>query len=393
MISGLATESAGELPAIETVATGVPTVTSLDAIDRSAWDCLAASAVEPNAFYAPGYTLSAYGFCTNAAKPRALVAHSGIGRQLIGLLPVVSAWSALRLPVPAIVAQQPYSPLSVPLLARDHAEVAAGALIDAAAASGARLISLPAMVLDGPAFKALGAAMAKRGIVPTIANKYERAALDARQDVEVYLRGGLGTKRLKELRRLRHRLDDEGVVAFKFHTDLSAVAAAVDRFLVLEARGWKGAGGTALGQNEGDARFVRAAAAEGSFQIAELSVNGRLIASGLIMRQGDRAFFFTIAYDETLSRYSPGVQLTLELTRLFAADPTLSLVDSTADAGHPMIDHMWREGLAVGDLLIPTRANDRTAAAIVALMAARGGLRSKLKVLWHRIQTAKKART
>lgn len=382
-------ERAGELPALAPVAPGVPTIMPLSQIPRSAWDSLGNRAVEPNAFFAAGYSVPAFGR-GDRASPRALVAHAGAaGRQLIGLLPVVSAWSALRLPVPALVARQPYSPLTVPLLCRDHAEAAAGALIDAAAATGARLVSLPAMTLDGPGFDALQAAMLKRGIVATVANQHERAALDASQDAETYLRNGLGSKKLKELRRLRHRLDDEGTVVLAVHTEPEAVVGALERFLVLEALGWKGAGGTGLGQSESDAAFVRGAAGQGMFEIAELTVDERLIASGIVMRQGDRAFFFKIAYDETLSRYSPGVQLTLELTRLFAADPTIALVDSTADAGHPMIDHMWRERLSVGDLLIPTRPNDPIAAAIVALMAARRTARSQIKALLHRRKTVK----
>lgn len=383
-------DSAGALPASAPMAPGLADTMPLALIARSAWDRLAGAAVEPNAFFAPGYALPAFG-CSRESSPRALVAHGGT--RLIGLVPVVSAWSALRLPVPALVAQQPYSPLTVPLLCREHAEQAAGALIDAAAAAGARLLSLPAMTLDGPAFAAITAAMDKRGLVATIHNRHDRAALDASQDAETYLRSGYGSKRLKDLRRLRNRLEEEGTVGFTVARGPTATAAALERFFALEAQGWKGQAGTGLGQRASDADFARAAAAAGSFEIAELTVDDRVIASGIVMRQGDRALFFKIAYDETLARYSPGVQLTVELTRLFAADPAIALVDSTADAGHPMIDHVWRERLSVGDLLIPTHAKDPIAGAIVALMAARRGLRAQLKGLLHRIKTVKETRT
>lgn len=392
-MNGTAMDSVGELPTLAPASPGVPTMVPLRQVSRPAWDDLAASTLEPNAFFAASYTLPAFGLCDHAAQPKALLAHAGSSRQLVGLLPVVSAWKALRLPVPALVAHQPYSPLTVPLLSLDHAETAAGALIDAAAAGGMRVLSLPAMVLDGPAFAAISAAMTRRGIAPTIHNRHLRAALDATQDAETYLRAGFGAKRLKDLRRLRHRLDEEGQVGFTFAKDQAAVAAALERFLVLEAKGWKGAGGTGLGQSEGDTAFVREAAAQNCFEIAELTLDDRLLASGIVMRQGDRAFFFKIAYDETMSRFSPGVQLTVELTRLFAADPTLALVDSTADAGHPMIDHVWRERLAVGDLLIPTKPNDPIATAIIAVMAARRAMRSRLKALVHRVKTAKENRT
>ncbi len=385
-------ESAGDLPALAGPGSPLASCLPLDQLPRAAWDSLSAAAIEPNAFFSAGYALPAFAHSYSGPAPRALLAY-GPARQLIGLLPVVSAWSALRLPVPAFVARQPYSPLTVPLLRQDQAEAAAGALIDAAAQAGARLLSLPAMTLDGPAFAALSAAMAQRGLVGVVHDRHERAALDATQDSETYLRAGLGPKKLKELRRLRHRLEDEGQLAFTHLSAPADVAAALDRFLLLEAAGWKGAGGTGLGQSADDAAFVRAAAAEGMFTIAELTLDDRLLASGIVMREGDRGFFFKIAYDETMARYSPGVQLTLELTRLFAADPTLALVDSTADAGHPMIDHVWRERLSVGDLLIPTRPNDPIAAAIVALMAARRRTRLLLKALRHRLKTFKETRT
>jgi CelD/BcsL family acetyltransferase involved in cellulose biosynthesis len=390
-MSGTAIESAGNLPAGVIATPGPASTLPLDQVPRAAWDGLAEAAIEPNAFFAPGYALPAFGCGPKQSSPQALLVHSGT--RLTGLLPVVWAWSALRLPVPALVAQQPYSPLTVPLLCGAHAEQAAGALIDAAAAAGARLLSLPAMTLDGPAFGALTAAMKTRGLVATIHNEHERAALDASQDAESYLRGGFGSKRLKDLRRLRNRLEEEGRVAFTVARDPAAVTAALERFFALEARGWKGQAGTGLGQRADDAAFAREAAGAGVFTIAELRVDDRAVASGIVLQQGNRALFFKIAYDETLARYSPGVQLTVELTRLFAADPGIALVDSTADAGHPMIDHVWRERLCVGDMLIPTHANDPIAGAIVALMAARRGLRSQLKGLVHRIKTVKETRT
>ncbi len=52
-----------------------------------------------------------------------------------------------------------------------------------------------------------------------------------------------------------------------------------------------------------------------------LTRNGATIASGLILRDGDRAYFFKIAMDESEARTSPGVQLTLDLTRHLCADP------------------------------------------------------------------------
>jgi hypothetical protein len=51
------------------------------------------------------------------------------------------------------------------------------------------------------------------------------------------------------------------------------------------------------------------------------------------------------------------VQLTLDVTKQFLADEAVAQTDSCATADHPMIDHLWRDRLALTDLLIaPGRA-------------------------------------
>jgi hypothetical protein len=129
--------------------------------------------------------------------------------------------------------------------------------------------------------------------------------------------------------------------------------------------------------------MARDMGARGLFQVAELTLNGATIASGLLMRQADRVLFFKIAYDESLSRFSPGVQLTVELTRRFIEDPTVKFVDSTATAEHPMIDHVWRERLTVGDLYIPTRRNDAVGPLLGKLIRLRRSTREQAKRLYY----------
>jgi hypothetical protein len=88
-----------------------------------------------------------------------------------------------------------------------------------------------------------------------------------------------------------------------------------------------------------------------------------------VLRHQDRAFFFKLGIDESFARYSPGVQLTLDLTRHLCADPAIASADSTASADHPMINPIWRGRFAIGDVLIPLRRNDPVVALIhVALV-------------------------
>ena len=367
---------------------------AIEAVPAAEWQALAAAAAEPNPFFDPAYCLPAFALAAGGGGASALVARRE--GKLVGLVPVVSALRAFRLPLPVLVASQPYAPLTTPLLSAEDPVGAAEGLLDAARASGARVLALPVMPLDGVAGKALAEALSRRGVRPIHIEIHERAALDATQDAETYLRAGLSAKKLKELRRQRNRLDDEGAVAFTLAETPEDIAAALERFLVLEASGWKGLNGTGLGQNQGDAAFIRAAARDlgrrGAFKVLELTLAGRTIAAGLVLNQGGTAFFFKIAYDETLSRFSPGVQLTLELTRRLGDDPGIRSADSTADAGHPMIDHVWRERIRVADMLVPLQPGDAAAAVSARLLQARRSLRDGAKRARNFIKTFKEKR-
>ena len=46
------------------------------------------------------------------------------------------------------------------------------------------------------------------------------------------------------------------------------------------------------------------------------------------------------------------MQLLLDVTQALLDDASIARADSCADADHPMIDHIWRERLALADRLI-----------------------------------------
>ena len=95
------------------------------------------------------------------------------------------------------------------------------------------------------------------------------------------------------------------------------------------------------------------------------------VAAGVVLRHQDRAFYFKIGVDERFAKFSPGVQLTLELTRHLCADPAIGSADSTASPDHPMINPIWRGRLAIGDVLIPLRRNDPVVPLIETALRAR----------------------
>ena len=350
----------------------------LTAIDPGEWRALAQRAIEPNGYYLPAWELAVSATARGRTKASALAALDGSSTRLIGLMPVISLWRALKIPLPALVSAHPYGTLCSPLIDREAPLEAAGQLLRQARQAGAHALVLNDVALDGTAMKALAQALNRDGLKPRVLSSYLRASLDATQDSETLLRDALGAKKLKELRRQRHRLEEHGSVTFEAVRRPDEIGPALETFLQLEASGWKGKRGTALVQHAGDAAFIRRAvpalAETAQCEIITLRAGATPIAAGIVLRHQDRAFFFKLGIDERFARYSPGVQLTLELTRHLCADYSIASADSTASADHPMINPIWRGRFAVGDVLIPLRRNDPIVAlvhgALVGLNAA-----------------------
>ncbi|WP_370111784.1 GNAT family N-acetyltransferase [Bradyrhizobium yuanmingense] len=361
----------------------------LAAVDTGQWRALAQRAIEPNGYYLPAWELAVSATARGRTNASALSAFDGTSARLIGLMPVVSLWRALKIPLPALVTAHPYGTLCSPLLDRDVPLDAAARLLQQAREAGAHALVLTDVALDGAAMASLKQVLKRDGLKPRILSSYIRASLDATQDGDTLLREALGAKKLKELRRQRHRLEEHGPVVFEFARSTDQIGRALESFLQLEASGWKGKRGTALVQDAGDATFIRRAvpalAETAQCEIVTLRAGATPIAAGIVLRHQDRAFFFKLGIDERFAKYSPGVQLTLDLTRHLCADPAVASADSTANADHPMINPIWRGRLAIGDVLIPLRRHDPVVAlihgALVGLNAAHEAARGVVRRL------------
>jgi CelD/BcsL family acetyltransferase involved in cellulose biosynthesis len=350
-----------------------PALTPLTSIDIGDWHGLSERAIEPNAYYLPDWELAVNASAPGRTGVSALSAWSD--DRLIGLMPVVPLSRATGIPLPALASAHPYGTLCTPLLDRKTAEDAASCLMQAARHAGARALLLREASLDGAVMKAFNTVLRGEGLRPRILQWHLRASLDATRDADKLLHEAVSGRKLKELRRQRHRLAEHGEVRFDVARSRPAVEAALETFLKLEASGWKGERGTALAQVEGDLAFIRRAvkalAETKSCEIMTLRAGDTPVASGIVLRHQSRAFFFKIGVDERFAKYSPGVQLTLDLTRHLCADPAIASADSTASPDHPMINPIWRGRFAIGDLLIPLRPNDPVVTTIHAALLAR----------------------
>ena len=418
-IAGLSRPSADDgaderVPATEVSPQNSPRAgfSALASIPVDEWRALAERAIEPNGYYLPAWELavnaSAHGrtgvsalSAWRDASPNRLAPielapsedPTSKPARLIGLLPVVSLWRACKIPLPALASASPYGTLCTPLLDRGLAEEAANGLMCEARKTGAYALILSDVSLNGAAMKAFTMALRQDGLQPIVLHSHLRACLDARREADEVFRDALSAKKLKELRRQRNRLAEHGEVRFTVARTTEEVAQAVEVFLALEASGWKGERGTALRQREGDLSFIRSAtrglSETGQCEIVTLHAGETPVAAAVVLRHQDRAFYFKLGIDERFAKFSPGVQLTLDLTRHLCADAVLATADSTASADHPMINPIWRGRLKIGDVIIPLRRNDPVVSAIRAALTARHRLRELVRAAVHRLRSAK----
>lgn len=316
----------------------------------SDWTRLADECLEPNVYFGPDFlipnlaaTAPGAGVMTVRGPDGALLALAPVERRRVGF--------GLAGPIAAIRSHR-YAPMGTPLLRAGDPVAAWTGLLDA---MGRSVVALPDLRLDGPAFQTLEEAVRVRGGDLSIHDAHERAALRPGLSAEDYLQAALGSKRRKEIARLGRRLAERGALETDVATGPAAVSA-FEAFLTLEAAGWKGRAGTALAQDRPALAFARGAvpdlAASGRLLVDRIRLDGRDVA--LLLRLCDRGRYWPwkIAHAEDLAAFSPGVQVMLQATTRMLQDPAFELADSLAVAHHPMIDHLWRDRIRIGTVLV-----------------------------------------
>jgi CelD/BcsL family acetyltransferase involved in cellulose biosynthesis len=318
------------------------------------WRDLVQRALEPNVFYTPAFMLAAAPVF--GAGAGATLVWTGGGR-LMGLFPAGTE----RAPLPrAIGWTHPYAPLGTPLVDRNEAGAVIAAWLDHLSKEPATSLLLLSLIpTAGPFAAALDGVLAHKRRSHAVFGRHQRALLAPGGERERYIERTMSTGRRKELRRQRRRLKEIAPVAFVPSHGTANVADAVKDFLIIEASGWKGLAGTAAACDPAICRFMETAvaglAAEGHARVDRLMLDGRVVAASITLVSGDTAWCWKIAYSEDHSRFSPGVQLIVELTEELLNEPALTRADSCATADHPMIDHIWHERLELCDRLIALR--------------------------------------
>ena len=335
------------------------------------WRELAARAAEPNVFYDPDFALAAAATPALGRGVEAMLVWSvDQTRRLLGLFPFTVSQRRYGLKLPLLIGwTHPFAPLGTPLVDRDTCAEVIAAFLDQVAGDEAlpKQLLLPLVNENGPVADALQSALAGTGGACVAFGRHRRAVLQPGRDRVGYVERAVGAKRRKDLRRQRRRLAEIGPLSFALASAPGEVAAALQDFLALEVGGWKGRAGTAMSQDTDLRRFVETAigalAARGAVRAARLSCRSRPIACVLVLASANVAWSWKVAYDEDFAAFSPGVQAFLDLTDAMLADDRLVCVDACAVENHPMIDHLWRERLSLGDWFIGLRGGAKFAVA------------------------------
>ena len=263
-------------------------------------------------------------------------------RTGLGLLKLAEAW------------RHPYSYLGTPLVAAGAEAEFATALV-ASLGSNEHFDHLMVRRWSvGPVLEAVEAAVVgDRRIDVLFTRRFERGAYRGRESEEElsWVKG----KRRSELRRQRRKLGEELGAEVEV-IDRPDTMAAIDDFLTLEASGWKGEEGTALASQAGSSELFRRMcagfAARGRLQIRTLRAGERSLAMTCDLAAGDTLFGFKSAYDESLRRYSPGVQLQSDNFGTFDREREESLFDSCAEPGNEMINGLWPDRREIATVVL-----------------------------------------
>ena len=185
--------------------------------------------------------------------------------------------------------------------------------------------------------------------------------LEACWTAPTYLKRAISTEHFRELQRQWRKLEALGELSYNVARQPGDIRLRMEQFLLLEAAGWKGRGRTAMINDRYRAAFAREAitnlAETDSVRIHTLDVDGRAIASMIVLLAGGEAYTWKTAYDEDFARFSPGKLLVAQLTEWHLDDANIVRSNSCAVPDHPVMSRFWKEREDMGTLVIGLQQN------------------------------------
>lgn len=314
-------------------------------------------------------------------------------RVLLGAFPYRALRGHFGVPLPVWrIWTHIHSYNATPLLRAGREKQALARFLAFAGQCGAVAVEFPLCQGDGAFSAALDEVVSERGLPMRETDRHERAFLRSELKGEDYFAQTMRKKKRKEYGRLWSRLSEEGDVQLTAHDASSDFDGWMDRFLTLEAKGWKGQRGTALRAVPGERAFFteicKGAQAQDKLHCLELTVDGSPIAMLTSFRAGRGLYTFKIAFDEDYARFSPGAQLMMRGGAMLLDDPRFDWIDSCAIPDHPMIDHIWSERRVMRSVIVGTghRLSGTAVPFLSTMTICASRLRERAKRIYHMIR-------
>jgi CelD/BcsL family acetyltransferase involved in cellulose biosynthesis len=250
-------------------------------------------------------------------------------------------------------------------------------------------------VETGPILDLFVAIVSARKLPWRILKRMRRAKLERGLDAAAYLTNTISSARRRRLASCRRKLEALGQLEWRLVQRPELVAATFEHFLTLEGSGWKAnwtRGGRALQCHpkwaEMARRVVVGLARDELVTIRSLTLNGRTIAMDVLLRSGNEAYTWKMAYDEMFRAHGPGLLLLEECTRGLLNDPLLTTADSCSYREIGIMTEFWAERRELADVVVAFRGRSFVLACVVAIRRLRHGIRKLLTSTRNRLRSA-----
>lgn len=331
-----------------------------------AWETLSNTSIERNVFFEPEMLLPALDVYRDA-EPRVLLAYAKPRGKpngepvLCGLFPLAISSDQKQTRLRSFETwRYPQAFLTTPLLRSDVGLETLEAFWRYLEAQkrAPLFVTFNGVNGDGPFQRLLIQFLQTTGSPSFVRSQHSRALFLPSESTEAYFARWSRVRR-HSVTRLEKRLGELGELTLESLQADGNLSTWLDEFLQLEANGWKGRVGTALGINDSDKEFTKQMLERsfhsGKLMMLALKLDGKTIAIKCNILSGRCGFAWKIAYDESLYKYSPGCVLEkLNVEQMHALN-CCDWMDSCAAPNHPMIDSLWPDRRVIQSVSIPTQ--------------------------------------
>ena len=233
-----------------------------------------------------------------------------------------------------------------------------------------KVLVLPDVMMQSPVIATLRGVAIGRGLPVMTTASVQRPFLQSDKDGVDYFKDTLSSSTRRNYRRLRRNLEALGDFEYEVARNPTDVRFAMEEFLLLENAGWKGRQKTSLAAERFRAAFAREAinnlAERDLVRIHAFKLDGRVVASLIVLVQSGHAWTWKTTYDEALAQYSIGTMLMMETTESHLDDPNIQITDSCAVEDHPVMTRLWSERREFATMIIGLRPNSDRETRMVA---------------------------